>query len=396
MRYECRVKAPATKADGWVSPAASSRCAGATAVTLLVAAATNFVSHDDVSGDPAGRVAAVLGPAAGKPYDALRQDARAEHRRLFRRTSLRSSGRPTTTRCPPPARLEARRRARTTRTGRALLPVRSIPPDLEFPAAARSPPTSRASGTRDSNPVGQQVHDEHQRRDELLAGRGGEPAECVRAAGPDGEASWPDRAHEWRGCTTAPAAGCFTRTPTCGARRADGRSDLGHLARPAAPGSARTCGSTTASAATGTSCATSTRCSRAPPQFFLDTLVEHPSAGWLVTCPSNSPENFPARARQRALLRRSDRLRPPGTTIVAGPTMDMQILRELFADSWRRPRRSAWTRDLRDRARDARRRLAPMHIGLGATCRNGSRIGTISSRNTATCRTCGDSSRAGD
>jgi alpha-L-fucosidase 2 len=64
--------------------------------------------------------------------------------------------------------------------------------------------------------------------------------------------------------------------------------------------------------------------------FFMDFLVEHPNGKWLVTNPSNSPENPP---------------KGPGyeyfydevtgmyyfTTIAAGATMDMQILKDLFS-----------------------------------------------------------------
>ncbi|HEY0624571.1 glycoside hydrolase family 95 protein [Sphingomonas sp.] len=49
--------------------------------------------------------------------------------------------------------------------------------------------------------------------------------------------------------------------------------------------------------------------------FYLDTLVPHPRTGELVMNPSNSPEN-------------SHR---PGVSICAGPTMDSQLLRDLFA-----------------------------------------------------------------
>ena len=41
---------------------------GADAVTLLIAAATSYTSYDDVSGDPAARVASSLGRASGKSY----------------------------------------------------------------------------------------------------------------------------------------------------------------------------------------------------------------------------------------------------------------------------------------------------------------------------------------
>src|SRR6185369_15561934 len=49
-------------------------------------------------------------------------------------------------------------------------------------------------------------------------------------------------------------------------------------------------------------------------EFFLDTLVEEPRHKWLVTCPSISPENK----------------HPSNVAICAGPTMDTQIIRDLF------------------------------------------------------------------
>lgn len=49
--------------------------------------------------------------------------------------------------------------------------------------------------------------------------------------------------------------------------------------------------------------------------FFLDALVEHPDGSGLVTCPSLSPENA----------------HPFEAAVCAGPAMDSQILRDLFA-----------------------------------------------------------------
>ncbi len=66
-------------------------------------------------------------------------------------------------------------------------------------------------------------------------------------------------------------------------------------------------------------------------QFFLDTLVEHPESKWLVTCPSNSPENFPARPGNGPFHDDFINANLPGTTICAGSTIDMQIVRDLFA-----------------------------------------------------------------
>lgn len=53
---------------------------------------------------------------------------------------------------------------------------------------------------------------------------------------------------------------------------------------------------------------------RGAAEFFLDTLVELPGTGFLVTAPSISPEN----------------VHPHGATLCAGPAMDSQILRDLF------------------------------------------------------------------
>ncbi len=51
-------------------------------------------------------------------------------------------------------------------------------------------------------------------------------------------------------------------------------------------------------------------------EFFVETLVEHPEKGYLVTCPSLSPEN---------------RHMKGNVTICAGPAMDSQLIRDIFA-----------------------------------------------------------------
>jgi alpha-L-fucosidase 2 len=61
---------------------------GATSVVLLVAAATSYRRYDDVGGDPAARTRATIGAAAAKSFDEMRSAHVAEHRRLFRRVSL--------------------------------------------------------------------------------------------------------------------------------------------------------------------------------------------------------------------------------------------------------------------------------------------------------------------
>lgn len=77
-------------------------------------------------------------------------------------------------------------------------------------------------------------------------------------------------------------------------------------------------------------------------EFFLDTLVEHPTKKWLVTNPSLSPEHG---------------------GVVAGPAMDMQILRDLFAQTVRAAEVLGVDAEFRQRVLATRARLAPHQIG---------------------------------
>ncbi|MFZ0827017.1 MAG: glycoside hydrolase family 95 protein [Verrucomicrobiia bacterium] len=82
-------------------------------------------------------------------------------------------------------------------------------------------------------------------------------------------------------------------------------------------------------------------------QFFLDTLVEEPTHHWLVTCPSLSPENpHPNRA-----------------SVCAGPTMDQEILRDLFANCMRASEILGRDKAFRQQLAATRARLAPLQIG---------------------------------
>ncbi|WP_328709857.1 glycosyl hydrolase family 95 catalytic domain-containing protein [Microbispora hainanensis] len=82
-------------------------------------------------------------------------------------------------------------------------------------------------------------------------------------------------------------------------------------------------------------------------QFFLDTLVEEPKLGYLVTNPSNSPElSHHANA-----------------SVAAGPTMDNQILRDLFDGCAEASEVLGVDASFRAQVLAARDRLAPMKIG---------------------------------
>ncbi|MGA2279522.1 MAG: glycoside hydrolase family 95 protein [Verrucomicrobiota bacterium] len=82
-------------------------------------------------------------------------------------------------------------------------------------------------------------------------------------------------------------------------------------------------------------------------QFFLDTLVEEPTHHWLVTCPSLSPENQ----------------HPNGASLCAGPTMDLEILRDLFANCIQASEILGGDEKFRKQLAATRARLAPLQIG---------------------------------
>lgn len=65
-------------------------------------------------------------------------------------------------------------------------------------------------------------------------------------------------------------------------------------------------------------------------EFFMDFLVKQPHSEWYVTNPSNSPENFPDRPGNGRFFDQVTGSYIPGTNICAGASMDMQIIRELF------------------------------------------------------------------
>jgi alpha-L-fucosidase 2 len=98
-------------------------------------------------------------------------------------------------------------------------------------------------------------------------------------------------------------------------------------------------------------------------QFLLDILVEHPDNGWLVTAPSNSPENFPAWPGNGRFFDEVSGLFLKARTIAVGPTMDMQIIREVFAEFVEAASILGLDRELVAQATAAGSRLAPNQIG---------------------------------
>jgi alpha-L-fucosidase 2 len=86
---------------------------------------------------------------------------------------------------------------------------------------------------------------------------------------------------------------------------------------------------------------------RGAAQFFLDTLIEEPKHKWLVTNPTISPENQ----------------HPFRSAVCAGPTMDSQIIRDLFSNCIEASEILGTDTELRKQLTSARARLAPNQIG---------------------------------
>jgi alpha-L-fucosidase 2 len=82
-------------------------------------------------------------------------------------------------------------------------------------------------------------------------------------------------------------------------------------------------------------------------EFFLDTLVPEPRHQWLVTCPSISPENK----------------HPSNVAICAGPTMDIQIIRDLFSQCNLAAKILKVDKEFIDKLGEVGLRLPPMQIG---------------------------------
>ncbi len=76
--------------------------------------------------------------------------------------------------------------------------------------------------------------------------------------------------------------------------------------------------------------------------FFVDFLIEDPKTGWLISTPSNSPENG---------------------GLVAGPTMDHQIIRDLFTNCIEASKTLGLDTDFRRKLTELRSRIAPNQIG---------------------------------
>jgi len=97
--------------------------------------------------------------------------------------------------------------------------------------------------------------------------------------------------------------------------------------------------------------------------FLSDILVEHPDTGWLVTAPSNSPENFPDRPGNGRFFDEVTGSYLKARTMAIGPTMDMEIIREVFENFSLAATQLGLDADLVDRVTGQAEQLAPLQIG---------------------------------
>jgi alpha-L-fucosidase 2 len=314
LKYEVRAEVLAASGlrRGSMSPNRVS-VRNADSVVILVSAATSYKSYRDVTGDPTSATATQIARARAKTFDALLADHVAEHRRLFGRVSI-DLGRTDASRLPTDER--ARESAGVDdpplaalyfQFGRYLLMSASRPGSQPANLQGRwndsqTPPwgskytinintemnywpADRANLGECIEPLVAMVKD--------LAETGAHTAKVHYGA-----RGWVTHHNTdlWR--ASAPIDGpTWGLWPTGGAwlcvslwDHFDYSRDEAYLARiyPMMRGAA---------------------------EFFLDTLVQEPKHGWLVTCPSLSPENE----------------HPGGVSVCAGPTMDQQIIRDLFS-----------------------------------------------------------------
>lgn len=319
---------------------------GADAVTLYVSMATSYVSYKDVSGDPTSLAGDYLNRVSGESYDSIRLRHVDDHRRLFRRMTLNLG-----------------------------------------PSKASDSTDARIRGFHDgSDPGLAALYFQYGRYLMIASSRqGGKPANLQGIWNDSVSPPWGSKytvninteMNYWPVETCAlsechqPLFGMLEEVAQTGAKTAKvqygAKGWVLHHNTDAWRGAAPIDGASWGVWPTGGAwlsthmwqhylfggdkkeLARYYKTMKGAAEFFLDTLQVHPTKGWLVTCPSTSPENS----------------HHPGTGMCAGPTMDMQILRDLFAACIGASETLGVESDFRAALQSARERLAPMQIGKG-------------------------------
>ncbi len=364
LTYEARLFARAEGGRGTVRvDYRTLRVNGADAVTIIVAAATSFVNYQDVSANPAARVRVALDRARAREYPALWHDHVAEHQQWFRRVKLTLPGTPSDVLALP--------------TDERLARLASAPdPDLaalyyqfgRYLLIASSRPGTEAANLQgiwnDSpNPMWDSKYTinvnlpmnywpaETGNLPEMVGPLDDLVRDVAVAGTETAREHWGARGwvvHQntdlWR--STTPMDG-----PSWGAWPVGGAWLMTNLFE-----------HYRFSADTAYLRSIYPRL-RDQSRFLLDVLVPHPTKGWLVTAPSNSPENYPGWPGNGTFYDEVSGITLSAYTMTVGPTMDMQIIRELFAEFDQASATLGADTALASEVRSARARLAPNQVG---------------------------------
>jgi len=364
LTYEARLTAHADGGRGAVSvDYRTLRVTGADAVTIVLAAATSFVNYQDVSGKPADRVRTVLDRVSARAYDTVLRDHVAEHQPWFRRVHLALSGTsadvlalPTDERvkrfaiAPDPDLA-----ALYYQFGRYLLMASSRPgteaANLQGIWNDNPNPWWDAKYTININLPMNYWPAETGNLPEMVGPLERLVSEVAVAGVATAREHWGARGwvvHQntdlWRSTTPMdgpswgawPVGGAWLMTNLYEHYRFSGDSAYLRRIYPLLRDQAR---------------------------FLLDVLVPYPGKGWLVTAPSNSPENYPAWPGNGEFFDEVSGIKLTARTMAAGPTMDMHIIRDVFGAFDEAATLLKADSALAADVRSARGRLAPNQVG---------------------------------
>ncbi|HSB29655.1 MAG TPA: glycoside hydrolase family 95 protein [Pyrinomonadaceae bacterium] len=359
LRYQARLRAMSTGGSITVNGDELS-VNNASAVTLLIAAATNFVNYKDVSADPQARVLATLQALTEKSFDTMKTEHVQEHQRLFRRVLLDLPVTPLS-KLPTEERLSrfdgSNDPALATllfQFGRYLLISSSRPgsqpanlqgiwnKDMNPPWDAKYTtnintqmnywPAEVANLSECAEPLFQMIKDLTDQGSQVAREHYGargwvfhQNTDLWRVAAPMDGPSW----------GTFTTGGAWLATHLWEHYLYTGDKIFLKKYYPVLKGSA---------------------------EFYLDFLVPHPKYGWLVTNPSTSPENFPAVPGQLRFFDETTMFET-GTSICAGSTIDMQILNDLFSAVAQAADVLDTDREFQQKVLATRAKLAPMQVG---------------------------------
>jgi alpha-L-fucosidase 2 len=364
LTYEARLTARPEGARATVAvDYRTLRVSDADAVTIVLAAATSFVNYHDVSGNPAERVRTVLERAAARPYDTVLRDHVAEQQRWFGRVRLSLSGTSAEV-LALPTDVRIKRFATAAdpdlaalyyQFGRYLLMASSRPgteaANLQGIWNDNPNPWWDSKYTININLPMNYWPAETGNLGEMMGPLERLVTEVAETGTATAREYWGARGwvvHQntdlWR--ATAPMDG-----PSWGAWPVGGAwlmtnlyehyrfsEDTTYLRRIYPP-------------------------LRDQTRFLLDVLVPYPGKGWLVTAPSNSPENYPAWPGNGQFFDEVSGISLTARTMAAGPTMDMHIIRDVLGAFSEASALLQADSALAAEARSARARLAPNQIG---------------------------------